>query len=76
MKQVFQNYKSGELQLAEVPAPQLKPHTLLVRTVASLISVGTERSMIELGKKSLLGKTRARPDQLKLFINKTKNEGF
>jgi polar amino acid transport system substrate-binding protein len=38
--------------------------------------MGTERSMIELGKKSLLGKARARPDLVKRFIEKSKKEGL
>ncbi len=85
MKQIIQNYKTGELQLAEVPAPQLKRDTLLVRTAASLISVGTERyltasvlaqaGMLDLAKKSLLGKAMARPDLVKQVINKVRAEG-
>ena len=50
------------MQLVEVPAPQLKWDSLLVRTVASLISVGTERYMLDMARKSLVGKALARPD--------------
>ena len=76
MKQVIQNYKSGELQLAEVPAPQPKRDSLLVRTVASLISVGTEKYMLELARKSLLGKALARPDLVRQVIAKAQAEGI
>jgi len=41
-----------------------------------LASIGTERFIIELGQKSLLGKARARPDLVKRFMDKAKNEGF
>jgi predicted dehydrogenase/threonine dehydrogenase-like Zn-dependent dehydrogenase len=76
MKQIIQNYSTGVLELAEVPVPVCPSGKLLVRNAASLISIGTERSIIELGKKSLLGKARARPDLVKRFMDKAKNEGF
>jgi NADPH:quinone reductase-like Zn-dependent oxidoreductase len=76
MKQILQNYRTGKLELAETPVPICSSDTLLVRTVASLISIGTERSMIELGKKSLLGKARARPDLVRRFIEKSQKEGL
>ena len=76
MKQILQNYRTGKLEPAETPVPICSSDTLLVRTVASLISIGTERSMIELGKKSLLGKDRARPDLVRRFIEKSQKEGL
>lgn len=76
MKQVVQNYKTGELKLEEVPTPICNKNSVLVKNVRSLISIGTERSIIELGKKSLLGKARARPDLVKRFIDKAKKEGI
>jgi len=60
MKQIIQNYKTGELRLAEVPAPaRARPGQVLVRTMASLVSVGTEKYMLELARKSLVGKALA-----------------
>ncbi|HHT9158532.1 MAG TPA: zinc-dependent alcohol dehydrogenase, partial [Candidatus Brocadiaceae bacterium] len=76
MKQVIQNYRTGELELAEVPIPTCSPDKILVKNIASLISIGTERSIIELGRKSLLGKAKARPDLVKRFMDKAKKEGF
>ena len=76
MKQILQNYRTGALELADTPVPLCSSNTLLVRTAASLVSIGTERSMIELGKKSLLGKARARPDLVKRFIEKAQKEGL
>jgi predicted dehydrogenase/threonine dehydrogenase-like Zn-dependent dehydrogenase len=75
MKQIIQNYSTGELVQAEVPVPVCTPDTLIVANMASLISIGTERSVIELGKKSILGKARARPDLVRRFMEKAKNEG-
>jgi polar amino acid transport system substrate-binding protein len=62
MKQVIQNYKSGQMAVRESPAPQLQPKGVLVRTSYSLISAGTERSMVEMARKSLIEKARSRPD--------------
>ncbi len=76
MKQVIQNYNTGELLLAEVPVPQSRNNAILVHTQSSLISVGTERHMLDLAKKSLLGKALARPDLVKQVINKVRTEGL
>ena len=76
MKQIIQIYRTGKLEIADTPAPMCSSNNLLVRTAASLVSIGTERSMIELGKKSLLGKAKARPDLVKRFIEKAQKEGF
>ncbi|HOV91126.1 MAG TPA: bi-domain-containing oxidoreductase [Syntrophorhabdaceae bacterium] len=76
MLQLIQNYRTGEIELADVPVPRCSTNTILVKNEASLISIGTERSIIELGKKSLLGKARARPDLVKRFLDKAKKEGF
>lgn len=75
MKQVIQNYRTGQLELAETPVPLCQLNSVLVRNVASLISIGTERSIIELAQKNLLGKAMARPDLLRQFMNKAKKEG-
>ena len=76
MKQVVQNYKTGEVSLREVGGPLITSKRILVRNQYSLISMGTEKSVIELGKKSLLGKAAHRPDLLKRAIDKARKEGF
>src|SRR3989338_9365005 len=76
MKQVIQSYKSGKVTLENVPVALCSRKSILVRNAHSLLSIGTEKSTIELGKKSLLGKARARPDLVKRVIEKAKNEGL
>lgn len=76
MLQLIQNYRTGKLELVDVPVPHCSANLILVRNMASLVSIGTERSMIELGRKSLLGKAKARPDLVKRFLDKAKKEGF
>ena len=56
MKQVAQNYKSGELAVFEVPAPACKPGGVLVRSLYSLISTGTELMKVSEARMSLLGR--------------------
>ncbi|MEU6762269.1 bi-domain-containing oxidoreductase [Streptomyces sp. NPDC046853] len=64
MKQVVQNYKSGELALLDVPAPGCKPGGVLVRSAYSLISTGTELMKVSEAGMSMVGKARSRPDQV------------
>ena len=68
MKQIIQSYRNGKIELSEVPFPSCPASMILVRNTHSVISIGTERSMIELGRKSLLGKAKSRPDLVKRFI--------
>jgi predicted dehydrogenase/threonine dehydrogenase-like Zn-dependent dehydrogenase len=76
MKQVLQSYRSGELWLAEVPMAACGRGGALVRTRCSLVSAGTEKMLLTLAKKSLLGKAKARPDLVKQVLKKMKTEGF
>ncbi len=76
MKQVVQSYRTGKISLEEVPVPLCQPGGLLIQTACSLVSIGTERSIIQLGRKSLLGKAVSRPDLVKRALAKARNEGY
>ncbi|MGB3438061.1 MAG: bi-domain-containing oxidoreductase [Actinophytocola sp.] len=76
MKQVVQNYKSGELALLDVPAPACKPGGVLVSTLFSLISTGTELMKVSEASKSLLGKAKARPDQVAKVMQSVATNGL
>ena len=76
MKALEQNYRKGTLEVVDLPVPGAGTGRLVVRTQASLASVGTERSMVELAKKSLLGKALARPDLVRQVIDKVKSDGL
>ena len=76
MKQVLQSQRKGELRLAEVPVPACGAGGVLVRTRSSVISAGTERMLLDLGKKSLLGKARARPDLVRKAVDTVRARGF
>ena len=76
MKQLLQNMKTGETRVAEVPVPQPSQGTALVRTAASLVSVGTERMLVEFARQGLVGKAQSRPDLVREVLNKARREGL
>ena len=75
MKQIAQNYKSGALSLLDVPVPTCKPGGVLVRTAYSVISAGTEMMKVAESKLSMLGKARARPDQVRTVLQSVAQQG-
>lgn len=75
MKQVAQNYRSGELAVVEVPSPTCAPGGVLVRSLYSLISTGTELMKVGESKMSLVGKARARPDQVRKVLDTAYQQG-
>ena len=75
MKQLLQDARTGDLTVAEVPAPQLLPGCVLVRVAASLVSAGTERASAEFAGKNLLAKAKARPDLVRDVLAKLRRDG-
>src|SRR5215471_21613268 len=75
MRQIVQNVRNGQLEVREVPPPALRPGGVLVRTAASIISPGTEKMVLELGRKSLIGKARERPDLVRQVITRVRTYG-
>lgn len=76
MRQLLQNVSTGEVSVLDVPTPAQGPAALLVGTRYSLISAGTERAVLEIGRSSLVGKARARPDLVKKVIDSAREEGL
>src|SRR5215475_6487400 len=75
MKQIAQNYKSGELTVLDVPTPVCRPGGVLVRSLFSLISTGTEMMKVSEAKMSMVGKARARPDQVRKVLDSVAQQG-
>jgi predicted dehydrogenase/threonine dehydrogenase-like Zn-dependent dehydrogenase len=75
MKQVLQQVSGGEIEVVDVPGPNLLPGCVLVRTAASLVSVGTERASSEFARKNLVQKARMRPDLVREVWNKVRRDG-
>ena len=72
MKQIFQDLKSGDTIIEEVPCPSVKAGHLLISTSHTLISAGTERMLVDFGKANLIDKARQQPDKVKMVIDKVK----
>ena len=75
MKQIIQSLDSKiGIELAEVPVPKIKPGYLIVKTKRSLVSLGTERMLVEFGNASLFEKARKKPDQVIQVLDKIKTD--
>lgn len=76
MKQIIQDLKSGATVLEEVPAPMVKSGCVLIKTTRTLVSLGTERMLVEFGKANLIDKARQQPDKVKQTLDKLKTDGI
>jgi predicted dehydrogenase/NADPH:quinone reductase-like Zn-dependent oxidoreductase len=76
MKQLIQYLKTGETVLEEVPSPQVRRGHVLIRTRMSLVSLGTERMLVEFGRASLISKARQQPDKVKQVLEKIRTDGL
>jgi len=76
MKQLIQNLQNGQTILEEVPAPQVKKGAVLIQTRRSLVSLGTERMLVEFGKANLIEKARQQPERVKMVLDKIKSDGL
>ncbi len=75
VKQIIQDIKDGNTILQDVPVPQVKSGYVLVRTSRSLVSLGTERMLVDFGKANFLDKARQQPDKVKQVLDKVKTDG-
>jgi predicted dehydrogenase/threonine dehydrogenase-like Zn-dependent dehydrogenase len=75
MQQLTQKLGSGDMIIQEVPCPQLGKGMLIVKNHYSIISAGTEGSTVQAARKSLLGKAKERPQQVKQVLDVLKKQG-
>ncbi|MGC8758215.1 MAG: bi-domain-containing oxidoreductase [Caldisericaceae bacterium] len=76
MKQLVQNFKTGQLEILDIPVPKVSQNTVLIESKVSLISSGTERSLVELARGTLFEKVRSQPEKVKEVLQKIKNDGL
>ena len=76
MKQIVLDVSNGETKVIEVPEPSLRTGGLIVKNIFSVISIGTEKNIVNFAKKNVIGKARNRPDLFKAFIEKAKKDGL
>jgi predicted dehydrogenase/threonine dehydrogenase-like Zn-dependent dehydrogenase len=76
LRQIVQHLGSGRTELIDVPAPGPRHGRLLVRTTRSLVSLGTERMLVEFGRGSWLSKARQQPEKFRAVLTKIRSEGL
>ena len=76
MKQIIQDLKKGDTILEEVPTPRIKAGSVLIKTTRSLVSLGTERMLVDFGKANFLQKAKQQPDKVKMVLDKVKTDGL
>lgn len=76
MKQVAQNIKTGEIRVDEVPPPNLFKNAVLVKNYYSVISAGTEKTSIDMGKMSMFQKAKSRPEDVKKVLKEIRQQGI
>lgn len=76
MKQIFQNLANGEISIGSVPSPKPRKGSVNILSTKSLISVGTERMLVDFGKSGWIDKVRSQPEKVKLILEKVKTDGF
>jgi predicted dehydrogenase/threonine dehydrogenase-like Zn-dependent dehydrogenase len=75
MKQLLQNLSSGKTEIIEAPSPRNKSGKILINTSVSLVSIGTERMLVDFGRANLINKARQQPEKVRQVIDKAKTDG-
>ena len=76
MKQIIQDLKDGKTILEDVPVPQIKSGHILLKTSRTLVSLGTERMLVDFGKANFIDKARQQPDKVMQVLDKVKTDGI
>ena len=76
MKQIIQDLNKGDTILQDVPVPKLKDGFILIQSTRSLVSLGTERMLVDFGKANFIQKAKQQPDKVKMVLDKIKTDGL
>lgn len=76
MRQILQSLKTGAIEVAEIPCPAVRRGQVLIRSTRTLVSVGTERMLVEFGKAGWIEKTRQQPDKVRMVLDKIRTDGL
>lgn len=76
MKQILQSLNTGGTEVAEVPCPAPGRGQILIRSACTLVSAGTERTLVEFGRAGLLEKARQQPDKVRMVLDKIRTDGL
>ena len=70
MKQILQHLKNGKTELMDVPAPSLSDQKIIIESTQSLLSLGTEKMLVDFGSANILNKALKQPDRVKQVLSK------
>ena len=76
MKKIIQHLKTGKTELLETPVPNISSNEILIRTKYSLVSIGTERMLVDFAKSNIINKVRQQPEKVKMVLDKVKTDGL
>ena len=76
MKQLFQSLKTGEVKIVDLPVPGCAPGNVLIQTTRTLVSLGTEKMLLNFGKANLINKVRQQPEKVQQVLTKIKTDGL
>ncbi len=76
MKIIIQDLRSGKTKAEEIPCPSPQKGEVLIKSKNSLLSVGTERMLVDFGKSNLIQKALSQPERVKQVIDKLKKDGI
>ncbi len=76
MRQILQSLRDGTTSLVDVPVPRPSGRTVVVRSVASVVSAGTERMLVDFGKAGWIEKARSQPDKVRQVLQKVRTDGL
>ncbi len=76
MKQILQSLKNGSTTVASVPSPSRRLGEILIDTSRTLVSAGTERTLVDFGKANWIDKARQQPDKVRMVLDKVRTDGL
>src|SRR5664280_2645696 len=76
MKEILQLLRASSPEIAEALPRPPRPGYIVVRTLASVVSAGTERMLVEFAQAGMLGKARQQPERVKQMADKVRTDGF
>ena len=75
MRFLQQGLADGAVTIVDGPAPRGSQTDVVVRSIASVVSAGTERMLADFGRASYLSKARQQPDRVREVVGKARTDG-
>lgn len=76
MRTINLDIRTGSTSLINIPLPTVSQGSVLIKTINSLVSIGTEKMLVNFGQANLLQKVRQQPKRVAEVVNKMKTDGI